>query len=167
MENKKIKSYPKEYSEANWCEEVAIDWSFYCCNHICAQNRMGSCNLPCLSCGAVGFYGPRIEIDESSKEIKRKYRACKFCGWFQEAFGSVLRDHGGKPWRCRMVYCEACKIFDWKSPWADIGNHGCGNPFKVINWPVDVKEEEHHFWERRKAIKDIHEQIEMISRLKQ
>ena len=41
--------------------------------------------LPCPDCGRAGFYGPRALDD------KPKFRACRFCGFFQEVMQQPTR----------------------------------------------------------------------------
>jgi hypothetical protein len=93
-------------------------------------------NLPCPDCKTVGFYGPRL-IKEG-ETITRKYRACKFCGFWQEAAGAVLIDHGSKPYRCNHFYCDKCGNYGWRSPWNE-GNEicPCGAEMRRATWPVE------------------------------
>ena len=41
--------------------------------------------LPCPDCGRAGFYGPR------ALDGKPKFRACRFCGFFQEVMQQPTR----------------------------------------------------------------------------
>lgn len=104
------------YTEKQWEEEMRE--MQFCGKH----PAFGSCNLECPSCHEIGFYGPR-EI----KSEDRKYRACKWCGFWQEAAGKVFDDRGGDSYpgaifshpKCgaekfwgtadRPSYCEECR----------------------------------------------------------
>ena len=93
----------KEYTEKQWGEEMKISSSSFCGgNHWPA----GSCTIPCPQCGVAGFYGPRIDSDS------KKYRACKFCGWWQEGRGAG-RKGSVQPYRCTHFYCDQCKEYGW------------------------------------------------------
>jgi len=72
-------------------------------------------NLPCPQCKTIGFYGPRKDpIDNPT----RKYRACKFCGFWQDIWGKNIEKTGGKPYQCIMVICKNCQTYDWRADWA-------------------------------------------------
>lgn len=89
----------------------------------------GSCTIPCPKCGVVGFYGPRGDTSG------RKYRACKFCGFWQEV--------GGKPYRCITVYCDKCQTSDtynWHiPPWTQGSEYcpKCHAQLKQTKWASD------------------------------
>ena len=71
--------------------------------------------LPCPKCGVVGFYAPKITLDES-RNVTRKYRACKYCGIWQEAWGEVFDERGGGAYRCIATICQ-CPYpskYDWQ-----------------------------------------------------
>lgn len=150
------------YGEKEWAEEMVIaarpqpeirdDQFVY---------NWGSFYLECPDCRTFGFYSPRRE--PITGEPKRKYRACKFCGFAQEFTGYVYDNdfdkHQGKPYRWVMVQCEACApkflaaSYTWKVPW----NTG-GQPCEVcklpcsreVPWPRD--DESHPFNQGKKQI---------------
>lgn len=106
------------YTPDEWNKEMHL--GIFCNRHA----PFGSCNLECPTCHEVGFYGPR-EI----KNEDRKYRACKWCGFWQEAAGKVFDHRGGEPYRGIIIshkncgagkswytadanqWCEKCKDF--------------------------------------------------------
>ena len=86
-----------EYTEKQWEEERRL-------NKFCGQHPNwfhSGCTLQCPQCGAAGFYGPKIDSDSN------KYRACKFCGWWQEVRGAGRNIGGGQPYRCRAVFSKS------------------------------------------------------------
>jgi hypothetical protein len=100
--------------------------------------------LPCPHCGTVGFYGPRISGEGPTL---RKYRACKFCGFWQEASGELYEKYGGAAYRCRMVHCGNCGTYDWRLPWGDdLGTCNiCKNPHLVkAPWPTENPDHPFH-----------------------
>ncbi len=66
-------------------------------------------SLPCPVCEVVGFYGPRVAG-------QRKYRACKFCGFWQEVPKEPLTIWGNKGYRCTHIYCPNGHEYDWVHP---------------------------------------------------
>lgn len=50
------------------------------------RRRLGGTKLPCPDCGSAENYGPRKHSHADGSE--RHYRACKVCGFWQEADGS-------------------------------------------------------------------------------
>jgi len=80
------------YTEKQWGKEMQL--AEFCGRH----SPLGSCNLECPSCHEAGFYGPR-KIENDKGEIARKYRACKWCGFWQEAWGDVFDTKGGDAYR--------------------------------------------------------------------
>ena len=94
-------------------------------NQFCGKHPnwfSSGCTLSCPQCQSVGFYGPKLTVDNSGKAT-RKYRACKFCGFWQEAWGTVFNERGGDPYRCIIVGCVRCPengriSYDWQVPWA-------------------------------------------------
>lgn len=99
---------------------------------------MGS-DIPCPVCGVTGFYGPRIE--ETDGKPERLYRACKFCGFWQEASGELRDSFGGQPYWCFSVYCGTCFFLDWRFPEMAAGNcEHCGCPVREVPWAIDAVE---------------------------
>lgn len=95
----------EKYTESDWENEIKIGSICKSCKDIFLKNNthvLGVCNIPCPECGNIGFYSPR-----SGGE--RKYRACKFCGFWQ--------DVDERPGHCRIMICD---------------NHT--GPFAKINW---------------------------------
>jgi len=119
----------REYIEKQWEEETSL--SEY---HIqCLRWGLGSCTLRCPECKTLGFYNPRED-----KNSGRKYRACKFCGFWQEVSGKIFTERGSQPYRCAMIYCDKCRVYNWMLPWAKIGNcKECGNFYREVRWPSD------------------------------
>jgi hypothetical protein len=64
---------PDAYSASRWDEEAFA---------LFAEGRDPSV---CPRCGTSGFYGPRVAVDGT------RYRACRFCGLFQEVGGAAQR----------------------------------------------------------------------------
>ncbi len=124
----------KEYTEKHWEDEK--NSNVFCGRHA----PLGGCSLPCPQCKTLGFYGPRASKNSEGK-ITRKYRACKFCGFWQEAWGDVRNKNkiGGKPYRCIAVFCETCKRYDWQVPWASElkSCSTCLKKMKEIKWASD------------------------------
>lgn len=141
----------QEYTEKEWGEE----WDTLLAEP-CRHSNLGSCWMACLSCKTVGFFGPRI-IQNQMGEITRKYRACKFCGFWQEAFGGVYDERGGTPYRCKMLFCPDCKVYNWKVPWAEGLGH-CDNckkeNVKEVAWPSD--DPNHPFNVAKNQLAEIH-----------
>ena len=102
-----------EYTEDQWLEEMKAQPIIF--QYPGGQFAFGT-TLPCPACQTVGFYGPRIYPGQG--EPTRKYRACKFCGFWQEAWGELRNEPfpGAKPYRCTMVRCETCNSYDWRFP---------------------------------------------------
>ena len=96
---------------------------------------------------------------DSKGEMTRKYRACKFCGFWQEAAGEVWKERGGKPYRCVHIACKMCGIFDWKVPWGkDFGKcPKCSKEFQKIDWAVDNPS--HYFNDFIKEMDKIHQSL--------
>jgi len=124
------------YTLKEWEKEMKM-------NRACSCPGLGSCLIPCPWCKIIGFYGPRI-VGE------RKYRACKFCGWWQEI-------DNGEPYRCIALYCESCGIYDWTQPKEEKDFkpcEKCGLKYKKFQWAIDYPE--HPFWDRKREIYKIH-----------
>lgn len=110
-----------EYAIAQWENDMQINQ--FCGKH---QNWFYSgCTMPCPNCKNVGFYGPK-------GDVSRRYRACKFCGFWQEADGT-------EPYRCIALYCDACGTYDWTAPKdeKDYKNCKCGGKYKRTDWASD------------------------------
>lgn len=137
---KKILHWPwfwEKYTEKQWENEMKAPPVVLFLPHENVTIILGT-TLPCPNCKTVGFYGARRNPE---KEITRKYRACKFCGFWQEAWGEVYNKRGGKPYRCRAVYCEKCRTLDtylWHLPWAGLGCcPKCSAESKETDWASD------------------------------
>lgn len=124
----------EKYTEKRWEEELIKTAKTQCGG---SHWGAGSCVIPCPECGTVGFYAPRGSVSS-----ERKYRACKFCGFWQEAWGSVYNERGGDPYRCTTVYCDKCRTpdtYNWHLPWTQgFGNCSkCQSPLKETKWASD------------------------------
>ena len=100
----------------------------------------GSCRLPCPNCKVIGFYAPRED------DGGRKYRGCKFCGFWQEVDGG--EPYGGEPYRCIALHCESCGIYDWTQPKEEKDFKPCeicGLKYKKFKWAIDYPK--HLFWQ--------------------
>jgi len=139
-----------KFTEQDWKEEM--DKINFCRKH----EGFGSCNLSCPDCGTISFYGPRGRKEEG---FPRKYRACKFCGFWQEAFGKVFDERGNKPYRCNMILCNNCSTYSWREPWSKIFGH-CENcsseDLKQVKWPTE--DASHPFNKIKAEIERIHNQ---------
>jgi hypothetical protein len=140
----------KRYTEGQWKEEMEISSSTFCGQHWAA----GSCKIPCPKCGTIGFYGPRHDPSGN-----RKYRACKFCGFWQEVCGSIYDERGGKPYRCITVYCEKCKTYNWHLPWIKNTWHcpNCKTEMKIAKWASD--DSCHPFHKLKEQMNKIHQNL--------
>ena len=124
------------YTSEQWGKEMV---RVQLCNH----SKLGSCLIPCPWCNIIGFYSPRVARE-------RKYRACKFCGWWQEV-------DGGEPYRCIALYCDACGIYDWTQPKEEKDFkfcEKCKQQYKTFLWAIDYPE--HPFWEGKKELYRMH-----------
>lgn len=123
-----------EYTEQQWKEEIKAPGITI--NFSEGPFAFGTI-LPCPLCKTVGFYGPRISGKEG--ENPRKYRACKFCGLWQEASGNAREKLGPKAYRCIAIRCPKEHIYDWRMP--EITNFGncqvCQSPLEKTDWAFD------------------------------
>ena len=114
--------------------------------------------LPCPQCKTVGFYGPRKYPLEG--EVKRKYRACKFCGFWQEAWGFVYDRRGGDHYRCIALRCtnKNCNAFNYTENNLNklCENKKCKSKTKISKWPSD--DPNHEFQEYKESINRMHNQ---------
>lgn len=147
------------YTEQNWEDEMRV-------NKFCGRHHSwfsSGCMLSCPQCQSIGFYGPKLTADEAGK-ITRKYRACKFCGFWQEAWGNVFDERGGGPYRCIAVFCDKCQNnYDWRAPWAyePGGCQNCHIELKKTNWASD---DPNHFFHKLKAEMDkLHQASDITS----
>lgn len=134
-----------EYTEAHWQE----DWN----NAVCviklpggrvAQLGLGTANLPCPSCKTIGFYGPRI-YPLPPAEPNRKYRACKFCGLWQDVPGYPGTRQAGKLFYCIPLRCTKCRTFQYTEYNLNKPcEKNCGGICQKDNWPVDDQNHELH-----------------------
>lgn len=108
----------------------------------CSHSKFGSCLINCPWCKITGFYGPRVAEE-------RKYRACKFCGWWQEV-------GDGEPYRCTAVQCLDCLHADAHQKFNGQVCRKCGSGNKTeIPWPIDHNE--HPAWAMKDEINSNHE----------
>ena len=113
------------YTLKQWEEENGIVQSSY-------HPHYGSCRLPCPNCKVIGFYAPRGDAEG------RKYRACKFCGFWQEV--------DGEPYRYEAVLCPDCGCFDWHIKFTGQVCNNCGGVNKTrCPWAIDCLS--HPFWQ--------------------
>ncbi|KKS10957.1 MAG: hypothetical protein A3J30_00095 [Candidatus Wildermuthbacteria bacterium RIFCSPLOWO2_02_FULL_47_9c] len=126
----------EKYTEEQWVEEMKAPGVL-----ITPTFGYGR-TLPCPNCKTVGFYGPRAD---DLVKTTRKYRACKYCGFWQEAFGPIWEETQGEAYRCTAVHCTKCGIYDWRVPWADrFGDcETCKIPLQETQWAFD--EPDHPF----------------------
>ena len=150
----------QEYDNEQWKTEMKITMDRGCEEHSLGNYSLtfmfGGCCLPCPNCGVIGFYSPR-QVGEGDN-ITRKYRACKFCGLWQETEGALYNSIGGKPWRCKMVLCDKCPLYDWRYPLlTDFGVCAkCGSTdLKEAKWPSD--DPGHIFHRVRRLISRTHD----------
>lgn len=78
-------------SVENWENELKISIS-------CGHSEFGSCLLKCPHCDIYGFYSPRLAD-------KRKYWACKWCGFWCEI--------NSQPYFCNEFMCFKCPALVW------------------------------------------------------
>lgn len=123
-----------ECSKAQWAEEMKTQGLIF---SLPSGYSFGG-PLPCPCCKTIGFYGPRRNPPEG--EITRKYRACKFCGLWQEVWGTGFNDRGGKAFRCVALYCNTCGSYDWTLP-KDLDDYklcsNCNDSNKKVDWASD------------------------------
>ena len=104
------------YSAGQWDEEAFAMF---------AEGRDPSA---CPQCGATGFYGPRVASDGT------RYRACRFCGLYQEIGGPVQRAqpsvHGCDAWpeiaRAPYIWWAPPTLAEYECPF-------CGERVTVAN----------------------------------
>lgn len=143
---KNLKEF-NEYTETNWQEDLdnAIDTIKLPDGRV-AQLGLGTANLPCPNCNTLGFYGPRI-YPKPPAEPNRKYRACKFCGLWQDVSGYPGTKKEGKLFYCIPIRCSnpACKTFQYtESNLSKPCEKECGGICKEDKWPVDDPDHEWH-----------------------
>ena len=86
-----------------------------------AHLKSGGDPQPCPRCARRGFYAPRWA------EGDRHYRACKFCGLWQDV---------GRP-EHEIIRYECC-VADWKEPNESWACPVCGTTFtpdEAVSWP--------------------------------
>ena len=89
---------------------------------------------PCPMCRRTGFYSPRYAEDRLPSP---KYRACKFCGFWQNV---QMAPHD--------IIRYECHVADWKEPHEDWTCPKCQKrytPDYSVRWPADNR---HHSWWR-------------------
>ena len=89
---------------------------------------------PCPCCDRRGFYEPR------EADYDRRYRACKFCGFWQ--------DVGKQPHEIIRYECRRSDHYaaDWKEPQESWACPKCScefNPPDAVAWPAD---DSSHHW---------------------
>ena len=138
-----------EYTEEVWLEEVQTpeivlkfpggDFAF-------------GTILPCPDCHTVGFYGARLERRQDGD---RKYRACKFCGFWQEASGYLRNEPfpGAQPYRCIMVRCDSCRLYDWRFPEGFKPGTCPTCRVEMVRTPWPTEDHQHSFNKLREDIK--------------
>lgn len=137
-----------EYSLEQWKKEAVI------MINSCRHSKAGSCVIACPSCKTFGFYAPRYAPtgnQEKDNNLEgRKYRGCKFCGFWQEV-------DNGEPYRCIALRCDTCGIDDWTQPKEEKDFKSCQkchSKYKRGKWAIDNPE--HIFWKERDKIYQIH-----------
>ena len=130
-----------EYTEQEWQREM---------DFVMAHGgfSLGS-TIRCPDCKAVGFYSPRLEQPEGKEP--RKYHACKSCGFWQEVSGYAYEKVGGEPYRCVMVHCAPCGVYDWKVP-ADTKVRRCSqceNAMQEVKWPTEDPSHPYNRWQEQ------------------
>src|SRR3989338_1917322 len=99
-----------EYTEIQWAEEMKAD-------KIIFWARAIGTTFPCPSCRKIGFYAPiqYPTVVKTPEEIIRKYRACKFCGFWQDVKGYPGTRREGKSFHCVPLRCTnpKCKTFNY------------------------------------------------------
>jgi hypothetical protein len=134
------KSIPvNEYDELRWLEEKVV-------------SQFGGC-LKCPSCHTLGFYDARFEELYGKP---RFYRACKFCGFWQEAKGPVFEELGGAAYSCRMFHCAECSsdtesyplgLYDWRPPLeTEAKCRHCGRDMFEVKSPAEDPGHPYHLW---------------------
>lgn len=100
--------------------------------------------LPCPVCQTIGFYGPKIAGE-------RKYRACKFCGFWQEAPGESQKVLGTIAYRCTHISCPAGHEYDWVHPGIEKFKNcsTCGTNLQKTDWAIDNSQ---HYFHQLKAL---------------
>lgn len=124
----------QECPESQWAQEMKAE-------PIVFQNQNGQFGLgksiPCPNCKTVGFYGPRVS--PALEAPTRKYRACKFCGFWQEVWGDGYDKRGGKPYRCIHLTCknENCRTPNWTAANEGKSCDMCHSSTIVSKWATD------------------------------
>ena len=104
--------------------------------------RSGGDPPPCPRCGRRGFYAPRFA------EPDRRYRACKFCGLWQNV---------GKPpheiirYECHQ-HPDGSEVADWKEPHESWDCPSCGRHFtpeESVPWPSERPDHNWREWPLR------------------
>ena len=145
------------YNETQWQEEMnrASDTIRTLGGQI-FKLGLGTSNLPCPLCKTIGFYAPRIDppIWPTSSPVNRKYRACKFCGLWQDVIGYPGTRKEGEIFNCLPIRCSNCKTFQWTE--CNLNKpceKNCGGICKEDKWPTD--DPYHEFHNTKKQIYDL------------
>lgn len=152
----------KNYEEQDWLEEWSkATYRIQMPNGQMAELGLGTSNLTCPRCKTIGFYGPRIDppIWPASMPINRKYRACKFCGLWQDVPGYPGTRKEGKIFDCLPIRCSGCKTFQWTEYNSNKPcEKKCGGVCKEDKWPTDNLGHEFH-----KTKAEIYKLLKLVS----
>lgn len=137
----------EEYTEAQWSAETQTTPLFI--PQIDGSWRALAVNLPCPKCKKVGFYAPiKFPPEASEDKIIRKYRACKFCGFWQDVPGYPGTRNEGRPFYCIPLRCmnPKCRTFNYTKENLDkpCEVKGCGTKCELSKWPIDDPNHEYH-----------------------
>jgi len=121
-----------KYPEEKWAEEMDAKGIIFTFNN--GYSFGGP--LSCPSCKTIGFYGPRANTSPDGNII-RKYRACKFCGLWQESWGHIFDERGGNAYRCIHLLCVKCGTYNWTIANPNKKCENCGGDSRVVDWPSD------------------------------
>ncbi len=133
------------YTIVQWEEDMRL-------NKFCGKHPnwfYSGCTIPCPNCHSIGFYGPKVTTNNVG-EIIRRYRACKFCGFWQETDGT-------KPYRCIALYCGTCGSYDWTAPKEEEDYKNCPkckSKYTKIEWASDNPN--HAFHNLKKQMDQLH-----------
>jgi len=135
----------ENYTESQWEEDMRL-------NKFCSKHPnwfYSGCTIPCPNCQSLGFYGPKVTVNETTGEIIRRYRGCKFCGFWQDV-------GKGKSYWCIALYCSSCDSYDWTAPKEeqDYKSCKCRAQYKKINWASD--DPNHVFHKLKEMMDKIH-----------
>ena len=181
----------RKYTKEQWCDEMQYNFrpDAFCDKH---EKVPGSlCNLPCPDCGALGYYGPKLQVAGDLMEygmqpnepdfvfasfildgkqhtlkhrITRKYRCCKWCGLLQEAWGRVLDDDplkGNSHKACLRRHKKCGKGIE--PNWATFSPEGVSCKDCGENIEQFVPKDDPSFKQTKEIMDKIHQDIQHIS----